>query len=134
MPSFEDLHRLIAGLESGKPISAAARREIASALDYLFIVMLVEEEQHTRGRRRGHAVPFAAAVVKELHDKHGFKIAAAVSAMVRADVGTEDSRRKARQRIEREYGKIKNRPSGQIADRVIQEALLRINPRKTGNK
>jgi hypothetical protein len=70
-------------------------------------------------------------IVRVLHDQRGIKLAAAVSAMVREDVGTEDSRRKLRQNIERAYRASKSSARQALARATdVAEALARINPPK----
>jgi hypothetical protein len=131
-PSYKKLNEAIAALKCDEPISREMREYVACVLDYLYVWLHIEEREHTRGRRENIIVTMLAWAVKELHDKHHIKIAAAVSAMVREDFGTEGSRRKARQNIERAYRKIKNRmpyPGGE-GSRVVLDALARINPRK----
>ena len=137
VPTYEMLNECIEILKSGKLIDAKTRLYVADVLDYLYVWLLGEDDSHRRGREPNLIMTLAAAVVHELHERHGIKIAAAASAMVRHDVGTGESRRKAQQSIERTYRKL--RASGyiqriQVNEEQVRNALTRINPRKAGNK
>lgn len=122
--SMVRLEEIEAELRSGGEIDARTRSELLDMLDWLAF----QHREARLGRHTGIVVPFCARVVYELHKRHGVKVAAAVSAMVRNDVGTEESRRKLAQNIERAYSKIAR--SGDrisVSERVVSEALARIN-------
>ena len=135
-PTYEALSACMTLLQSGAPIDAKTRAYLADVLDHLYVWLLREEDAHRRGRDMSIITNFSAAVVHALHERHGIKVAAAASAMVRHDVGTDESRRKLQQSIERAYRKLKS--SGevehhQVSEQVIMEALTRINSPKSGN-
>lgn len=130
IPSVERLDAMVAALKADDPLDAGTRRELIELLDYLAFKQVSQTWRH-RGRDTDPTMRLCSAIVLELHERHGVKVEAAVSAMVRNDVGTEDSRRKLRQNIERAYRSLK--ASGvayPVSERYVLDALkrLRIDP------
>lgn len=128
--SLGRLHQIETALKRGFSLDEASRRDLLDLIDYVRDLCIERPlARRRRGRPPDYMMGISAGIVRELHERHGIKIAAATSAIVRADVGTEDSRRKLRQNIESAYRMRKK--SGMrfpVPDRLVSEALARINP------
>lgn len=129
VPSLDGLNALLNALHRGDAVN---RAEITGLLEFLWISLLIEEDRHKLGRPKNSITELSASVVNELHEQHGVKVAAAASAMVREDRGTDDSRRKLAQSIERTYRKMKAAGNGfgLVSEDLVRGALARLNPRR----
>lgn len=124
--SLDRLQEIETALRDKRALSADDRADMLELLGWIAL------DQVTRkpGRRTSASTDLCASVVRELHQRHGVKLAAAVSAMVREDVGTEESRRRMRQNIERAYRKLKaSNRLYQVSERAVLDALERVNPK-----
>lgn len=127
-PALRDIGASIDAVRTADQLSAEQRAGIASALDYLYMRLLREELGKRRGPPRNDFIALLASVVGALVERHGVKVAAAASAMVREDADSEE-RRKLQQLIERTYRKLKAAGRlGDVADDLVQAALGRLNP------
>jgi len=54
VPEYKNLRAAMAALESGEPLDQELRAYISLTLDFLCIALYMEEQRHTRGRRREH--------------------------------------------------------------------------------
>lgn len=149
-PSLEELRKLIGFLDRGERqgdqvLDAKTRGIIARALTYLYNWVEEEEIAHRPGRggKTGFLntvkTVYFAGIINELHEKHGIKIVAAAQAVLDSDVGTDESRRKLQQSIERTYRKMKANGAfgdlGEVPETLVSKALARLYPpRKTGKK
>ena len=128
--SLYRLKQIEDALRRGDPLDDRARAHVLELLDY---VATLHNNEACRGAgrpKRFTTMDIAVDIVRVLHDQRGIKLAAAVSAMVLENVGTEDSRRKLRQNIERAYRAAKKNSGRQplAAAKDVEEALARINP------
>jgi hypothetical protein len=131
--SIGRLEAIEASVRRGDALDTRAQTHIVQLIDYVIGMHAVESGQRA-GRPTNSTIQLCAAIVRELHVNHGIKVQAAVSAMVREDFGTEDSRNKARQNVERAYRKLSaSKKKYPVNERLVREALERINPPKTGN-
>lgn len=137
---YECLDDLSAILKGGGSLDDTNVREaIAAVLDLLYYKLDGEGMLQRRGRPPSHNINYNAVMVYALVNLHGQKIAPAVSAMVRPDRGTDESRSKLQQRIVRAYHKLKasgaiHQYQPQPSEEEVAAAFSRINPPKKGNK
>jgi len=127
--SLYRLEQIEAAIKRGDPLDDRARGHVLELIDYVGFIHAKEMWSSRRGRETDLTMKLCAVIVYELHTRHGIKVETAVSAMVREDFGTEDSRRKLRQNVARAYRTF--RASGTkypVSERLVLEALARINP------
>ena len=128
IPSVVRLDQIANTLRGGGTLDNGLRRELIELVEYAAFKQVQKSWIHS-GRQVDPTMRLCAAIVYQLHTHHGIKVLAAVSAMVREDIGTEESRRKLRQNVKRAYQSLK--ASGEkypVNERVVLEALTRINP------
>ncbi len=130
-PSYEKLQEAIAALEGARPINIEMRRYISDVLDYFFIRLHSEEDQHQRGRREDWQMQFAARIAIVLVDRYDATVKAAIGAMLKPAADP-----KLFQRLERTYSKLrKGGGPYQISERLIEEVAQRLSKRpQIGNK
>lgn len=127
--SLGRLDQIEAALRRGDSLDDL-RDELIQLVDWVAFDLVMEKSAH-RGRPTNYVLKSCAAIVRELHTRHGIKLDAAVSAMVRRDVGTENSRRKLRQNIERAYRNLKAGGDNiLVSEKQVLDALARINPQQ----
>ena len=121
---------MIVALQSDKEIEPALRREIVSALDCLFITLVIERKSATVGRRVNGTMQMAAACVNRIVTEHGLTVKAAACAVF---VNGSAKQVEALLRCYRKMKAADGFASHQISDAFIANILTRLSA-KSGNK
>lgn len=122
-PSYEKLQEAMAVLHGDLPINPAMRFYIAEVLDWIYIRLDIEEDQHRRGRRDDWQMQFAAQIAIELVDRYDVLVKDAIGAMINSDADP-----KLFHRLTRTYSKLRKSGGYHLRpiERLIEEAAQRL--------